>query len=81
MEGDLDDDNADFELFEQEPEGATEVACPYCGALGEIMIDPYGGQDQRYVEDCAVCCQPWAVRVHVGPDGFAAVSLTTLDEG
>ncbi|GAB6389071.1 CPXCG motif-containing cysteine-rich protein [Stutzerimonas marianensis] len=31
--------------------------CPYCGEEGEAVLDLSGG-DQRYIEDCAVCCRP-----------------------
>jgi hypothetical protein len=31
--------------------------CPYCGEALVAELDPSIG-NQRYVEDCAVCCQP-----------------------
>jgi len=31
--------------------------CPYCGEIGEALLDLSGG-DQTYIEDCAVCCRP-----------------------
>lgn len=67
-----------------EEEGAdlTEEAlvyCPYCGEGVEMGIDQTGGGVQEYVEDCAVCCQPWSVRVTLDPDGQPLVSVTTLD--
>ncbi|NWB84563.1 CPXCG motif-containing cysteine-rich protein [Pseudomonas gingeri] len=31
--------------------------CPYCGEIGEAVLDVYSG-DQTYIEDCAVCCRP-----------------------
>jgi len=60
--------------------GATTVYCPYCGEPVQILIDAGGGAVQEYVEDCEVCCQPWSVRVSVGPDGGVAVSVETLDD-
>ena len=56
------------------------VACPYCAAEVEIFVDAGGGADQVYIEDCAVCCQPWSVRVLLDGHGVATVHLTTLDE-
>ena len=56
------------------------VSCPYCGEEVEIAVDPTGGADQRYVEDCEVCCRPWAVHVTVDPSGFAHASVTALDD-
>jgi hypothetical protein len=35
---------------------------------------------QDYVEDCAVCCRPWRVRVRYDASGIARVSVTALDE-
>ena len=39
------------------------VECPYCGEPLELYVDPSGGSTQKYVEDCAVCCQPMEVMV------------------
>ena len=33
------------------------IICPYCGETIEVLIDP-SDQDQQYIEDCQVCCQP-----------------------
>ncbi|AWN14636.1 CPXCG motif-containing cysteine-rich protein [Salinisphaera sp. LB1] len=33
------------------------VVCPYCGETITIVVDTTAG-NQRYVEDCFVCCQP-----------------------
>jgi hypothetical protein len=48
-----------------------EVDCPFCGEPGEIAedYDPSEPGDQVFVQDCAVCCRPWTVTVHVGHDG------------
>jgi hypothetical protein len=35
-----------------------EMCCPHCGEVIEIAIDPGGGEEQEYVEDCSVCCRP-----------------------
>ena len=76
-------------LGESEPEDdaseeltqATLVWCPYCGVEVEFVVDPTGGPVQDYVEDCEVCCQPWAVRVTLDEDGRPSVEVATLDEG
>jgi len=44
-------------------ESAAEVMCPHCGELIEITLDPGGGAEQEYVEDCEVCCRPWQLFV------------------
>lgn len=33
------------------------VTCPWCWSGFGVLIDLSGG-DQRYVEDCAICCHP-----------------------
>jgi len=64
-----------------EPEFDTEasVACPYCGQVNWIAVDPAGGSHQEYVEDCQVCCRPWQVSVTFGDDGAATVSADSTD--
>lgn len=44
------------------------VTCPYCGEPITLLVDCSAG-DQRYSEDCFVCCQPIDVAVQIGPDG------------
>ena len=56
-------------------EMTADVQCPYCGETVEILLDGGGGRDQRYVEDCEVCCRPWSVRVVFGPDWRPTVEI------
>ena len=42
-------------------EGA--YVCPTCGERIVIPLDPTGGSEQSYVEDCPVCCNPNVVHV------------------
>lgn len=51
----------------------AEVTCPYCGEASTISLDPGGGAEQDYVEDCQVCCQPWHVSVRYDDQGVASV--------
>jgi hypothetical protein len=53
----------------------AEVQCPHCGEPVVIALDPAGGDEQEYVEDCQVCCRPWRVVVTYGADGQAVVSV------
>ena len=39
----------------------TQVQCPYCFEWVQLYVDPDTAGE--YVEDCAVCCNPWAVSV------------------
>lgn len=59
---------------------SVAVSCPYCGEIGEIGVDLGGGGLQEYVEDCAVCCRPWAVRLFIDGQGLPQVHVTTLDD-
>ena len=54
--------------------------CPYCGEPNELEIDPSAGRRQAYTEDCQICCRPWQVRVRIGKDGEASLSLLAEDE-
>jgi len=45
----------------------TEVDCPYCGEEFTATVDCSAG-NQRYVEDCPVCCQPIEFDARVGED-------------
>lgn len=71
--------NDEFPLGDGTVETAAEVVCPYCGEATAISLDPGGGSDQQYVEDCAVCCNPWQVTVRF-VDGVATVHVAALDE-
>jgi len=55
----------------------VEFRCTHCGAVSSIEIDPMGGRDQDYVEDCQVCCRPNRVHVRVNPENLGFdVSIT-----
>ena len=69
----------DFPLGDGTAETETTVLCPYCGEAVDIALDPGSGSVQEYVEDCAVCCQPWAVSVSYHDDGTAEVIVNPLD--
>ena len=81
---DLPDDESEldeaFPLGDGTADTAQTVFCPYCGEAVEIVLDPGGGPEQEYVEDCEVCCRPWNVRVEYRDDGSADVHLAAADE-
>jgi hypothetical protein len=82
-DGEDDDDPAldeDFPLGDGVADTEATVVCPYCGEAVEIALDAGGGASQQYVEDCAVCCQPWRVSVSYDGEGGAYVSVAALDE-
>jgi hypothetical protein len=51
-------------------EGA--YVCPTCGERIVIPLDRSGGDEQRYVEDCPVCCNPNVIQVEFFADGEPA---------
>ena len=50
----------------------VEVTCPCCGEPGTVTVE----EDDEFVQDCAVCCRPWQVRVRRGRDGSVEVTVT-----
>jgi hypothetical protein len=77
----IDDDFLDdeFPLGDATAETGAVVHCPHCGEPVEIALDPGSGEEQEYVEDCQVCCRPWRVTVHYGPDGSADVAVESAE--
>ena len=68
-----------FDLEAEAGEDAVDIFCPYCGEPSEVLVDPVGGADQSYVEDCVVCCRPMEIRVRI-QDGVATVEVGTEDD-
>lgn len=73
----LDDE---FPLGDGNADTEAEVVCPYCGETVTIALDPGGGAEQEYVEDCQVCCRPWRLTVSYAEDGTASATAETDDE-
>jgi hypothetical protein len=55
------------------------IQCPYCGECIEILVDASAG-DQRYIEDCQVCCRPISIDVWIGADEDVHVNVAGEDE-
>lgn len=36
--------------------------CAYCGKTNHTFVDPSQGKQQKYIEDCQVCCHPNELR-------------------
>jgi transposase-like protein len=66
----LDDE---FPLGDGSADLDADVACPWCGEVVSVRLDPGSGEEQEYVEDCQVCCRPWLVRVTYDASGAAQV--------
>jgi len=52
------------------------AACPYCGEVIDLLVDCSVPQ-QRYIEDCNVCCRPMNVAVWVDSEGEVEVALSS----
>lgn len=48
------------------------VACPYCGELISVLLDPSEAGDE-YTEDCQVCCRPIVFQLLEDPSGLSAM--------
>lgn len=53
--------------------------CPYCGEPISVLVD-CSLEQQTYVEDCQVCCQPMVLQVTVDEVGIASVYAQREDE-
>ncbi|HYT04112.1 MAG TPA: CPXCG motif-containing cysteine-rich protein [Gemmatimonadales bacterium] len=73
------DDDEDLSPGDRAAESEVLVICPHCGEANELGLDPGGGPEQQYVEDCQVCCRPWRVTVRYAADGSAEVFTEPLD--
>ena len=53
------------------------IGCPYCGELVTVLID-CSVEEQTYIEDCEVCCQP--MNIHMQTDNLGIGRLTVYTE-
>ena len=54
----------------------TMVNCPSCGEAVALAVDTSAGDEQEYVEDCAVCCRPMDVFVRCRPGVLMSISIS-----
>jgi hypothetical protein len=47
----------------------TGFQCAGCGEWNDTTVDESAGREQRYVEDCQVCCRPNVLQISYAPDG------------
>ena len=59
-------------------EAFADYTCPHCGESISAVCDPSGGAEQRYTEDCPVCCSPNVLTVHYDREG--TLTLTVVAE-
>ena len=46
----------------------AQFACAACGETNDVFVDPSGGANQSYVEDCHVCCRPNLLTIRYDPE-------------
>ncbi|OIQ26450.1 CPXCG motif-containing cysteine-rich protein [uncultured Vibrio sp.] len=61
------------QLFEK------SIFCPYCGERIEVIIDT-SDIDDKYIEDCQVCCRPIIFLITEGRSDDCQVSVFSEDE-
>ncbi len=49
--------------------------CAVCFEEIETVVDESQGPDQEYIEDCAVCCRPNVLHVHI-EEGEVTIDAT-----
>ena len=52
----------------------AEVSCPYCGETITLFLD-LSVEEQTYIEDCSVCCQPMTVSYSAADGELQAVQV------
>lgn len=57
-----------------------DVACPYCGEIVTLLIDPSVSGAQSYIEDCQVCCRPMVIELPQGPGGDVGTPQVRRDD-
>lgn len=55
-------------------ETTTEVMCPHCGETITLFLD-LSVEEQCYIEDCSVCCQPMTVSYAASEGELAHVAV------
>jgi hypothetical protein len=53
------------------------VQCPWCFEEIEISIDPE--TEGAFVQDCEVCCRPWALTLKRDVDGDPVLDVQRAD--
>ncbi|MGH8284123.1 MAG: CPXCG motif-containing cysteine-rich protein [Gammaproteobacteria bacterium] len=57
----------------------VDIQCPYCGETIEITVD-CSVENQRYIEDCQICCRPIEMAIAIDEAGIPVVEVSREDE-
>ena len=55
------------------------LRCPYCGETISMLVD-HTLPEQRYVEDCEVCCRPIDIECRVDASGTLTLRAQRGDD-
>lgn len=58
---------------------ARSITCPYCWQTIDVLLDR-SVPEQRYVEDCSVCCRPIVIAFS-GEGAAADLEVTAESDG
>jgi len=47
-----------------------------CGEDYEVFVDPSGGRQQTFTEDCTVCCRPNLITLTLDDDGDVVIEVS-----
>jgi transcription elongation factor Elf1 len=53
--------------------------CPYCGARISTLLD-LSAEEQKYIEDCEVCCNPIEVVVRAHDSTLVAFEARSIEQ-
>ena len=54
-------------------EFVATYSCACCGEKNETFVDPSGGTQQLYTEDCVICCRPNVLHISISPEGRISI--------
>jgi hypothetical protein len=57
----------------------ANINCPYCGEVFSVLLDG-SVEEQRYIEDCQVCCCPVVMHVRISANGRCTVEARHENE-
>lgn len=53
--------------------------CPYCWEQISMLID-YSQNDQNYIEDCEVCCNPIQLRIQIMEEELVSFEASNIEQ-
>lgn len=57
----------------------SSFVCDGCGKRNYIAVDPCGGAEQTYIEDCQYCCKANTLWIRADAEAGAAEVIAQLE--